>query len=58
MTVHVVAATFLVASTLVWVPGPTIEIESWSNEGILTCSFFVGLGRFELPTFGPPDRSG
>ncbi len=22
----------------------------------LTCSFFVGLGRFELPTFGPPDR--
>ena len=22
----------------------------------LTCTLFVGLGRFELPTFGPPDR--
>jgi len=22
----------------------------------LTCALFVGLGRFELPTFGPPDR--
>jgi len=21
-----------------------------------TCSLFVGLGRFELPAFGPPDR--
>ena len=24
----------------------------------LTCTLFVGLGRFELPTFGPPDQSG
>ena len=23
---------------------------------LLTCALFVGLGRFELPTFGPPDR--
>ena len=25
------------------------------DENHPTCSFFVGLGRFELPTFGPPD---
>jgi len=24
---------------------------------LLTCALFVGLGRFELPTFGPPVRS-
>jgi len=32
----------------------TREIRCPDNNH-LTCSFFVGLGRFELPTFGPPD---
>ena len=26
------------------------------DKNHLTCNFFVGLGRFELPTFGPPDH--
>ena len=37
-------------------PNATTGQTVLSKKHHLTCALFVGLGRFELPTFGPPDR--